>query len=327
MVKESKKIPYIQLVFETKDDLLTKNALLYQDILQYQLEADKTEFQVYEDLAKWLFTKNREFLDEYSDSKAKTPMGSRFANKRDRIEAKIKDLIDLQLLAKKGVTTAQKVKVEIPLYALTRHGYFLAQMLRREKMKGKLKNAINQVIIKFMISWLRERNSSMTIFASNMYERYQNEGLIDIPLDMIKEYLFSGKPYSTVFQLIISMINMSPTNHKHLEKHWKIIHNALTSLEPNVLRIVLFTLKQTYEQQISNTHLDLVWEKLWLNYIADENTIVLMGKCRKCDQIHNVPVDTKSYLQMRLLKNFHPLIKCERCKEKDSVIVAPEIIS
>ena len=53
MVKESKKIPYT-IIFETKDDLLTKNAWLYQDILQYQLEANKTKtgFRVYEDLAK-----------------------------------------------------------------------------------------------------------------------------------------------------------------------------------------------------------------------------------------------------------------------------------
>ncbi|MGI8832583.1 MAG: hypothetical protein ACR2IS_08105, partial [Nitrososphaeraceae archaeon] len=209
----------------------------------------------------------------------------------------------------------------------TRNGYFLAQILRREKMKGKNKNTINKIIIKFMISWLLERNSSMTIYASNMYERYQNEELMDIPLDMIKEYLFSGKPFSSVFQLIISIMNMSPPNRKHLEKHWKIVRDALTNLEPNILRSVLFVLKQTYEQQISNTHPDLTWEKVWLQYIADENTLVLMGKCRRCDQVHYVPCDTKSYLEIKIIRDSYPLINCERCKEKNSVIVAPEIIA
>ena len=327
MVKKSKKIPHTQLIFETKNGLLTENAWLYQDILQYQLEDDKTKFEVYEDLAKWLFNKNIEFKKEYSDSKAKTTMLNRFANHRDRIEGKIKDLVTLGLLAKKGITYARKVKAQpMPLYALTENGYTLAQILRREKMKGKYKNTINEIIIKFLISWLRKRNSSMTIYASRMYELYHKNAIIDIPLDMIKEYLFSGKAFSSMFQLVVSMVNMSPTNHKYLEKHWKIVHDALTSLEPSILRSVLFQLKQTYEQQILNTHPDLTWEKLWLEYIADENTLVLMGKCMKCDQIHYIPCDTKGYLKIRILMNSYPLINCEGCKEKKSVIVAPEII-
>ena len=65
-------------------------------------------------------------------------MGSRFANKRDRIEAKIKDLVDLGLLAQKGVTLAQKVKTEIPIYALTKRGLFSCTNVKERENERKI---------------------------------------------------------------------------------------------------------------------------------------------------------------------------------------------
>jgi hypothetical protein len=107
----------ISVIFEKKgkNNMPTKNALLYQDILRYGREKKYEEdasFR-YTDLANWLMKYNQEFQDYYSDSYKKTPPNVKIANNRQRIEGLIEGLIRLGLLKVKSVIQAEKIKNQL----------------------------------------------------------------------------------------------------------------------------------------------------------------------------------------------------------------------
>ena len=72
------------------------------------------------ELGKWLMKKNKEFINYYSDSKGHTPISARIANKRQRIQNCIDNLIKWDfLMISKMVTAKKNNNTETPLYIIT----------------------------------------------------------------------------------------------------------------------------------------------------------------------------------------------------------------
>src|SRR5689334_23559913 len=135
MVKINSKIPSIQSLFERDEKgFFTPNALLYQDILKYPIKSGSNEFKL-RSLGNWLLEFNDQFikrydLDKWRSSEKNIPKSKRFINIRDRLVAKIEDLLKLGLLSTSSVS-AEKVDTQIPSYSLTGDGSFVALLLIR----------------------------------------------------------------------------------------------------------------------------------------------------------------------------------------------------
>jgi hypothetical protein len=321
MVKKSEITPHIGMIFDTHNKEYENNSKLCQDILRYPFKSGKTQFRLYEDLAKWLFDKNREFVDEYSDSESRTPIRTRFANKRQRIERKIDDLINLGLLEQKGTVKATKVNHDMPLFGLTSEGKLVALILERVHKQDRTK--INQDLYQFIISWLQQFNSSKTIFVRSIYDRYYSENQMDIPLDIITDHLLDRIRW--IFDLISILTYTPPTDPKNHKRHFKYVYETLQSLDPNIRRSVLLFLKQSYEHQILITYPDRKWEEEYLKYLDNENFFTLRGKCRNCKQIYYIPTPTEIFLEAILLRGGYPLMNCNECSGENTIVIGVKI--
>ncbi len=119
----------INVIFEKdKDGRLTENALLYHDFLRYGREHPNQDFR-FTVMANWLMQNNTEFRDYYTDSMAHTPMSYRVAQRRRRIQGCIDNLINLKLVYTKAFVTADRNRVDIPLYAFSTEGHLLALLI------------------------------------------------------------------------------------------------------------------------------------------------------------------------------------------------------
>jgi hypothetical protein len=116
------------IIFKAKSDHSKyDNSLLYQDILRYPVEHNYTDGFKFNELARWLIKNNREFSEHYTDSKAHTPMTTRIAHRRHRIQGWIlaasqifrQTLDDLDEETKKLVLF--QFKMEIEAYYKTHH--------------------------------------------------------------------------------------------------------------------------------------------------------------------------------------------------------------
>ncbi len=304
----------IHAIFETKEAQYTKNALLYQDILQYSIDTGITEFQFYEHLGKWLLVKNVEFREEYSGSRKHIPPRTRFANKRQRIQDKINDLIRVSLIQINGSTKASKVNTDIPLYSLTNEGKFFALMLGRDLAEDR--NKINQILYDFIMPWLQSYDSSITTFATAIYERYYKEDSIDIPFDIIRDHILDKFNY--ILDRLLVPVSEVPKE-KYQERHWRIVYETLMTLEPHIRKKVLFHFKHNAEHKIMRAYPDSVWEQDWIKNIDNENIFVLWGKCNKCKQSYTFSLPSEKIFEDILLKNKVPTDDCDECGGKGTI--------
>ena len=88
--------------------------------------------------------RNNEFCNYYTGHKAHTPPNARVANKRQRIQRHIDNLIQLGLIYEKSVVKAEKNHVDIPLYDFTFEGYLLAWLNKAKGTSVDNRKAINE---------------------------------------------------------------------------------------------------------------------------------------------------------------------------------------
>jgi hypothetical protein len=108
--------------------------------------------------------KNNEFKNDYSDSKAHTRISTRIANKRQRIQNCIDNLIKWDfLMVSKKVTAKKNNNTETPLYIITSIGklIFLIVQTKCSTKDEEQNNAIKQVID--IVTSIKEQNDSAII--------------------------------------------------------------------------------------------------------------------------------------------------------------------
>ena len=82
---------------------------------------------------------SNEIVEYYKDlSTQNTPRSKRVSYRRERIKNKFEDLIKLNLVYVRGTGKAEKVNVDIPLYAYTKYGILLALVIKSQNLKRML---------------------------------------------------------------------------------------------------------------------------------------------------------------------------------------------
>src|ERR1051325_3143803 len=208
---------HIDLLFETNEDgYFTPKSLLYQDIMEYFLEDNKEHPFRFTDLAKWLMKKNNEFRNYYSGSKAKVPMSSRTANRRQKIKQCIDDLIGLDLISDQGKTKSQKNETLTPLYAYTIQGQILSFLLLYYKNSQEEKDTSEKAakrkyacekIYDLIQKYLTDRESYDATFALKFFTNLLNGHIFEtIVIELIAGLIgdgIAGKySFNSVFQLL-----------------------------------------------------------------------------------------------------------------------------
>lgn len=153
----------INALFERESDGITPtpNALLHQDILKYGAEHPYENGFRFTALANWLIKRNDEFSNYYTGSKSHTPPNARVANKRQRIQRHIDNLIQLGLIYEKAIVKAERNGVDISLYDFTLEGHLFAWLNMAKDTSIENKNAIDDDNQTYVRSSTKERDDML----------------------------------------------------------------------------------------------------------------------------------------------------------------------
>ena len=325
MVKYHTRNPPIQEIFKKdKNGFNTKRALMYQDILGYPLKTGEAKFKI-RSIGMWLLQQNQELIGEYSGTERNTPWKARFDSRKDRFEAMLEDLVRLQLLIEnKG--KAEKVDTPISIYSLTGSGYFVALLIKRKSLrdllnKGSVKkrdnqkelNEINDRLYQFIQSNLRRHDSYQTTALAKEYEIYKSSGWFDTVLYLIESLLYDGMEVKTVYEAIESAslvdIEHRPDFHRGLHE---LSLKALDSLDEKTKFVKRVEIKTLLESRILEQVPTREWEDLRLHHLNDYSTVILYGKCHKCNWEDFVEADPISFINTQMKNSIHS--KCPKCE-------------
>jgi hypothetical protein len=328
MVKYHRKNPPIQEIFKKdKTGFDTEKALMYQDILLYPLRTGSASFKL-RPIGMWLLRNNRQLMDEYTGTKGKTPWKTRYENRKGRFEAMLEDLVELQLLTKnKG--KAEKVNTTISHYSLTGSGYFIALLIKRKNLGDLLKkssvknrdnqkelNEINNKLYEFIQSNLKRHDSYHTIALSKEYEIYKDQGWFYTVLYLIESLLYDGDKVKTVYEAIelASRVEIGHRPEIHSGLHTLSL-KALNSLDEKTKFVKRVEIKTLLESRILEQVPTREWEDLRLHYLNDYSTVILYGKCHKCNWEDFVEADPIRFINVHVKNSIHST--CPKCSETE----------
>jgi hypothetical protein len=243
-------------------------------------------------------------------SEKNIPKIKRFANIRDRLEAKINNLIQLGLLSS-GSVRATKVNAQIPLYLTAGDGYFISLLLERNDT-GHRKHTIT--LYDLIQSTLQICNSHQAKFLSKFYEQYKQEGLLDVVFDLVESILQNDPNIRTVLKAI-EIIPIPNTKYSVNEELNRKLHNISTrlfySLDEQTRNSQLAYIKSELENRIFEQYPPEVWHlKRRLN-IGDPTFTVLYGVCNECGFEDAIPIQTNWFIYEDKMNVAE--IHCEKC--------------
>jgi hypothetical protein len=127
--------------------VFTDNALLYQGILRHAKDySNYYDGFSFTEMGNWLIKTLPEFVNFYTDSKAKIPYSARLENRRDRIEEHIHHLINMELLSiKRFIPSRKNPRESIPVFSLTMEGTFLSYLIEARDV-NKSSNNLNWML-------------------------------------------------------------------------------------------------------------------------------------------------------------------------------------
>ena len=309
---------HIKEVFEKDDDnSYTKNALLYQDIIQYSVKTNIQQFKLQE-VGKWLIKNNHEFRSDYSSSPSanKRPMNYKVKLKRDRICNKIEDLLKLNLIYESGRTKAEKVDNIIPLYSLTGEGEFVAWLLERINSK-KTQNADEKLFAMIRL-FLEEYPSSNTTILLRVYEKSRDQNFFSGLIGEIEILLSNGR-FESISDAILWTIFKS--NDLELEKNVETVYLELLEelhSNPHLTKMLMYAMKMTQERKIYDQCPPIEWEDLWMKNLHNYDVVVLYGECYSCKSRY--PVDVKMDQKFfDAVPEKLTTLNCKECKTSNSL--------
>ena len=311
-------------IFEKKDTSnLTFNALLYQNILEFIFEPkdEKKPGIRFSNLAKWLMKNNVEFREYYSGSKGHTPISSRIADRRRKIQNHINNLIRLRLMFEYRQTKSLTNNSQTMLYEYTIFGQILALLIRYDKvLDGDKKKQLTDSIIKKILQFYKQFNSDMGDFVIHVYE---NAIKLNLSQNIINSLLYIVKDEPKMIQNFVDVLNILFYGQMELKMNYvdfqKISVDTLKNLDEDSRKSILFHFKNTIESQIANNYPPQDWTKIWIDNIADCSIIVLYGKCLKCNAKHPIVLNHFTFIEN---KNKRYLIDCEKCNRTESMVVS-----
>jgi hypothetical protein len=264
----------IKTIFETNDDkkTLSRDSLLYQDILKFGIEHDYGFGFRFTDLANWLIDYNHEFRTYYTDSKSHIRKSARVANRRERIQGHIDKLEASNLIVKKAITEAEKNGENIPLYSLTMEGRLLALLIECKKIsndeKGDIRDcSLFQKVLETINSCTKTKVSFSLIFINSFFKNCIEIGVfgdfIHFFIDMVlsDSTIYNGRDLLGLFLGLDHLLYW-------LASQPQIFIKTLQDLDRDTKRIILFQLKMEIEEYHHMNYLTKDWAAVCL-YISE----------------------------------------------------------
>jgi len=341
--------PKLQIIFESKAGERHDNASLYQNILKYAHETHEKSNLGFKflQLGNWLMRYNKEFLKYYSGDKAHTPINARIANKRQRIQNCIDNLIKWNFLFISDWVQADKNNTQTPLYAMTAEGEIIFMIIKAKFSNDEEKNIAIKRIIDILTSIRGQNDSVVLLFITNfLNELLQNKKtyyIIKHFTDRILKFeLNNGHDFLShllgLKYLIIWFVTDKNTSFKILD-----------SLNNSQKKIFLFHLKNEIEYFYQENYLeqdveflkkipniDLIahkkgnnliysggipsayWESKRIEYIESYSKVVVPGYCNKCGSHRAFIIPIEEYLKSIIASyspypSFHVSGVCLEC--------------
>jgi hypothetical protein len=317
---------HIKNIFEKENgDEYTKNALLYQDIIQYSIKTKNIHFK-YQELGNWLINNNYEFQLEYSTSlsKSKTSKSYRLKIKGDRISNKIDDLHNLNLIYVSGTTKAEKVDNSILLYSLTGEGEFVAWLLERNNPTMTL--MADEKLFAMIRLLLEKYPSSNTRLLLGAYDKSKHRNFFPKLIREIEILLSDGKFKNVSDAILWTIFSIKD---QELDKNLGIVFLELleeSRSTPHLTKMLMYGMKMTQERKIFDQCPPIEWEDLWMRNSHNYDVIVLYGKCNTCNSKYPVEVKIdEKFLQSDYASEKLITIDCKICHASKSLYVSTDI--
>lgn len=303
--------------------MLKNNALLYQDILAYGKK--KNEGFKFTELANWLLQKNREFIDEFSGSKAKTPLSTRLAIKRNRIQRHIDNLVQLGLVYEKTKIKGVKNQSPTPLYDYTLPGYLVTWLLdinmnyldKTDETIHKVLNVIHYFVI--------VKDSASVIFISNFFDICKNKGTFDSVISYFLGLILPKSRITDGYHLLRLFLGLSHSLNWILADR-EAFFEALDDLDEGFRKIVLFQIKMEIEEYYNSNYLTEEWKHSKMIYDIYRNNKEFTRDIHFHDFLNIVAVPGKKWQLMRFnnIINYSNVVVpgfCSSCNKEQPFVI------
>jgi hypothetical protein len=259
--KKISELPYISEIFQrNKNEFYTKDALMYQDILQFS--GDKTCFNRSE-VDNWLLRHNQELINDYKD-----------------ISTRILEIIRNTSL-KNEVLDAQK-----------NENPSLVQMKTKELENSHLK--IYDLIMSFFVvnEDIPYRSTVFKEFLINL----QNKKLFSKFVDYVSFVIHLNR-INSIFHLVSValnfMLNQAPKRNLFID----LFYESANGLDSEGKKIFLYERKLDIEENVRNNPkgYSREYEKQYFANRADYYKVVLEGECSRCKKPNVIIISHDEY--------------------------------
>ena len=258
--------------FYESSEMLSKKALLFQDILRFgsTLEENKS-FRLW-DLAKFLLTANEEIRNRYSRNRL--TKANQIENVQRRIKRSIDSLVKLRIMKESEPVKEERGTSLIPTFRFTRFGYVFSQImqcmfLEDEKAKEELYKIFRDQLFK-----VEEDSISLVIFASKMIKKMYEKDLFGIYVSTFRKALNSDmKDIESFVKLIQDIISF-----KFLRRSFfNVWEETINELDENNRKLFMYDHKLNFETAMGTTARNKSYERLRLELMKETETIALEG--------------------------------------------------
>jgi hypothetical protein len=304
-------------VFATNSNkkMLRNDALLYQDILAYGKK--KTDGFKFTELANWLLQNNREFMHEFSGSKAKTPPSTRLAIKRNRIQRHIDNLVQLGLVYEKD--RIKGTKNQMPGYLIT----WLLDINYLDKTT-KTDEPI-QKALSVIRSYASLKDSASITFISNFFDKCMNKGTFDFVVSYFLQSIMPNSRITDGYHLLRLFFGQSHSLNWILADCESFIE-TLTNLDENIRKIVLLEIKMEVEEYYNNNYLTEEWQYSKMIDDIHKNNKVIARDIHYRGFLNIVGIPGKKWQSMKFnnISNYSNVVVpgfCSGCNKEQPFLV------
>ena len=333
----------------------TKDALLYQNILEYfNIREEKLKYRAesfYKDgkrferridtvrlrvepesfatwnLTKWLLRKNLEFVKYYSGLSRYMTMSPKIANRLGMVQQFVDDLENSLLLTRTGIQVTSKNRMPTMTYEINNFGMIILLLMKyiikdtTEETKIRIRQTILQLVQRYVLKY----NSHICDFIARLYskaiEMDHSESMVNTFVIIVHENTHTTRTLVDVFNRALQIHLMDERTRNYFMDIWM---KALNEFPEDIQRIVICHEKAEIESRIHLAQPPKDWEEAWIVNIQNYSQLTLYGKCSQCSKKYPVIVDYYEY-RKELLPDRTIKRNCLKCNAENSLIIGSEI--
>lgn len=323
------KMPSIQMIFrKDKDENYTKEALLYQDILEYSIkELEPTEaseensrhsFKLWE-LTEWLILHNLEIAADYKNPSASHMTKTNKIQARiGRVKRHIDMLLLLGLIGEVARTRETKGDEWITLYSYTESGLLVALLVMT--LNTKKRDKAIRFIYKVFCENFENNPSSLDAFSLSFINKLHKNNLFVSYVDTLVETLRNKTSILSMDEFFNNSLSVD-LSEKDSQKFMKLRRDAFDELDPDMKRYFMYRQKLDVERKMFGVSTNLKgFEKLAFELRNDYENIAAEGYCKKCQLYFPVQLSLQDYLNTAYFVD-ELTATCILCKEENSILI------